>query len=171
MIDMRDTQPDGSPNPNWRNFAIFEPYAAVVRTWWQLFLDYGGQLRPTVRHIVEHDPYYPPPGTCEPPAGFKVVYRLRQHQGRWCTSRHGLQLMLTNPLYLGHWTVNGRLLIRNHHPPLVDEATFRRALDSLSPVNIDGGANPDYSPTHPTAAVIPAGDRSQLAKPGAQAAP
>jgi hypothetical protein len=91
----------------------------VVRTWWQIFLRFDRQLRPTVRHIVANGPYYPAPGTCEPPPGFKVVYRLRQHQGRWCFSRQGLQTLLTNPLYLGHWTVNGSIVIRDNHPPLL----------------------------------------------------
>ena len=160
MIDLRTQLPDGSPNPNWRRFAIFEPYAAVVRAWWQTFLACDGLLRPTIRQIVAHGPYYPPPGTCTPPEEFKIVYRLRQHQGRWCTSRQNLQAMLTNALYLGHWTVNGSIVIRDYHPALVDEQTFFAAFNRLSPVGLDGRPNPHFTPAQTNQPPMPPAART-----------
>lgn len=146
MIDMRKELANGSPNPDWRKFAIFEPFADIVRAYWDLFLDYNGQLRPTVRHIIEHGPYYPAPGTYATPEGFKVVYRIRQNQGRWCPGRMGLKNMLTNALYIGHWMVNGAVVIRDNHPAIIEPETFMRAFNYLSDVALDGRENLNYNP-------------------------
>lgn len=146
MADMRKTLPSGAPNPEWRKFAVFEPYAEVVRAWWRLFLQYGGQIRPTALHILEHGPYYPDPGSCAPPEGFKVVYRNKQHRGKWCITRHGLRVMLTNAMYAGHWMVNGGIVIWDNHPAIIDQETFLRAFHYLSETALNGGENENYSP-------------------------
>jgi DNA invertase Pin-like site-specific DNA recombinase len=146
MADMRKTLPSGAPNPDWRKFAIFEPYAEVVRAYWQLFLHYGGQLRPTARHILEYGPYYPDPGSCQPPEGFKTVYRIRQHHGKWCITRHGLREMLTNAMYAGHWMVNDSIAIWDNHPAIIDQELFLCAFHYLSERGLDGNENKHYAP-------------------------
>lgn len=147
MADMRKTLPSGVPNPNWRKFVIFEPYAEVAREYWRLFLAYSGQIRPTARHIWEHGPYFPDPATCPPPEGFKVSYRIHQRQGKWCpASRTGLTLMLTNAVYVGHWMVGGRVIIWDNHPAIIEEGVFMRAFHYLSATALDGMENKQYSP-------------------------
>jgi DNA invertase Pin-like site-specific DNA recombinase len=147
MVDMRKELPGGTPNPNWRKFAIFEPYAEVVRAYWSIFLECGGQIHPTARHIWEHGPYYPDPNICVPPDGFQVNYAIRQYKGKWCpASRPGLARMLTNAAYLGHWMVKGGILIWNHHPAIVESDVFMRAFDYLSPVSLDGRPNERFAP-------------------------
>lgn len=148
MADMRKTLPSGAPNPNWRNYVIFEPYAEVAREYWRLFLHFGGQLRPTARHIAEHGPYYPDPNTCKPPEGFKVYYRLEQHNGKWHPTRSGLKMMLTNALYLGHWMLNGAIIAENHHPAMIDPDIFMRAFHYLSDRDLNGRPNVHYAPIH-----------------------
>lgn len=147
MADMRKTLPSGAPNPNWRKFAIFEPYAEVVRAYWRLFLEHGGQIRPTIHHIWEHGPYFPDPESCHPPEGFKVVYRIRQYRGKWCpAARTSLRLMLTNAMYAGHWMVNGNVVLWNNHPAIIDQDTFMRAFHYLSDTALDGSRNEHYAP-------------------------
>lgn len=146
MIDDRKHLPNGIPNEQWRKLEIFEAYAEVIREYWRLFLSFGGHIRTTAQHILEHGPYYPDPAECKPPEGYRVHYRIRQHHGKWCASRNGLRAMLTNAMYLGHWMINGNIVIWDNHPAIIDEETFRQAFNYLSKVNIDGSPNTEWSP-------------------------
>ena len=67
--------------------------------------------------------------------------------------------MLTNPLYLGHWTVNGSIVIRNNHPALVDEQTFFAAFNRLSP-RASTAAQPALLPRQHQAPAMPAAART-----------
>lgn len=146
MIDDRKMLPDGRPNENWRKFAIFEPYAEVVREYWNLFLGFGGQLRKTLRHIRKHGPYFPDPELCKPPVGFRVAYRLQQNQGKWCPSKSGLRYMLTNAMYLGHWVTDNRVVVWDNHPAIIDQDVFMRAFHYLSDLTLEGLPNPNFIP-------------------------
>lgn len=146
MIDMRKTLPCGSSNPNWRKLVEFKPFADVVREYFRLFVSFGGQARTTAKHIIEHGPYFPNPKECQPPDGFKIVYRLRQTGGKWCLRRTGLMGMFTNAMYLGHWMVNGNIVHWNNHDAIIDEELFMRAFNFLSKVTLDGKENPNYNP-------------------------
>lgn len=144
MVDIRKTLPDGSRNDNWRKYAVFEPYAEVIREYFRLFLSFAGNLRKTANHIRGHGPYYPDPKACPPPEGFRVVYRIRKNSGKLCPGRTGLSGMLTNAQYLGHWMYGGVIVQWHNHPAIVDEATFMRAFNYLSPVALDGRKNGSY---------------------------
>lgn len=146
MIDMRKTLPDGSKNENWRRFAPFEPYAEVVREYFQLFLRFGGNIRATARHIHEHGPWYPDPHTCKPPDGYKAVYRIRWNGKGYCPGRTGLTGLLTQVAYIGHWAVNDTVVRWHNHPAIVPEDVFMRAFNYISEATIDGHSNPDYKP-------------------------
>ncbi len=147
MADVRKELPSGGPNPGWRKFVIFEPFAEVVRAYWRLFLQYGGQIRPTLRHIHEHGPYYPDPDTCKPPEGFKTVYRIRSFRGKWCpASRTALVSMFTNANYVGHWLVNGDIVIWDNHQAIIEPDTFMRGFHYLSKDSLDGAENEYYNP-------------------------
>lgn len=148
MIDMRRTLSGGSPNPNWRKLVEFKPFADVVREYFRLFVSLGGQVRTTATTIIKHGPYFPNPKECQPPEGFKTVYRLRQTGGKWCLRRTGLIGMFTNAMYIGHWMVNGTIVHWNNHEAIIDTELFMRAFNFLSKVTLDGKKNPDYNPAH-----------------------
>lgn len=146
MADMRKTLPDGSRNENWRKYIIFEPFAEVVREYFRLFLSFSGCVRKTVRHIKKHGPYFPDPSKCTPPEGFKTVYRLRKNDGKWCLGRTGLIGMFTNATLIGHWMLNGSIIHWYNHEAIIDEETFFRAFNYLSPVSLNGHENQHYTP-------------------------
>lgn len=54
--------------------------------------------------------------------------------------------LLSNAVYIGHWAVNDVIVIRDNHPPILDEQTFFRAFNYLSAVTLEGLPNPDYNP-------------------------
>lgn len=145
MVDMRKTLPDGSKNPNWRKLVEFPPYAEVVKEYFRLFLENAGHVRTTVRQIQLHGPWYPDPNECKPPTGFKAAYRLHRYNNGLCPGKQGLQDLLTNVVYIGHWTFKDRIVIWNNHPGIVPEEVFMKAFNYLSATGLDGKANPNYA--------------------------
>jgi DNA invertase Pin-like site-specific DNA recombinase len=146
MFDTRKHLPDGTPNPNWRKYVPFEPYADVVNEYFRLFLSYAGNLNATERHIQQRGPYYPDPATCPPPAGFRVVYPFKRFKNGFCPGMTSLMHLLTNAVYIGHWMVNDTVAIYNNHPRIVPEKVFWEAFNYLSRVSLDGSVNPTYRP-------------------------
>lgn len=149
MIDMRKELPDGSVNDHWRRLVPFDPFAEVINEYFSLFLKHGGNLTATFRHIRDFGPHYPDPDTCEPPDGFKIVYRIQHLKSGWHPARAALGAILSHAAYIGHWMVRGQIVRWNNHPAIVPEDVFMRAFNYLSPVTLDGYPNPDYRPIQP----------------------
>ncbi len=143
MVDMRKELPGGGENPAYRKFVPFEPYAEIVRAYFQAFLDAGGAVRTAMRTIFDRGLSFP---DCPPPTGFKVNYKFRRRAHGAFPNRANILNMLTNPAYIGHWMHKGEVLIWNNHTPLIDVATFTRAFNYLSRVTMTGEENPHYNP-------------------------
>jgi len=148
MIDDRKTLPGGQPNPDWRRFVRFEPYAVVLNEYFRLFLEHGGSIRGTADHILNYGPDWPDPDTTLPPDGFRAVYRFRKIGNRYFVTKTGLFGILTHAAYIGHWVYQGRVIRWNNHPGIVPVDVFMRAFNYLSEVTLDGQPNPDYRPIH-----------------------
>lgn len=147
MVDLRRNLPGGIPNENWKRFAVFEPYAAVVREYFRLFLSCSGNVARTLRDIRNNGPYFPNPNECFPPDGYKVHYKIRKNADGWCpSSKQTLIQMFTNAIYIGHWIVKDTIVQWNNHPVIVDNDTFFRAFNYLSEHMLDGKRNPNYHP-------------------------
>jgi hypothetical protein len=145
MVDMRKTLSDGTRNEKWKRFEIFEPYAAVVREYFRLYVAYSGNACKTLRQIQQKGPHFPDPKTCLPPEGFKVHYKIKQNTFGWCPkSLQSLIYMYMNAAYIGHWVVNNAVIRLKNHPALIDETTFYRAFNCLSRVTLDGSSNQHY---------------------------
>lgn len=146
MVDMRKHLPDGGENPEWRRYVPFQEYADVVNEYFRLLISYAGNVHATVKHIHQFGPYYPDPSKCKPQNGHKFVTRMRKYGYGYCPARNGLVNLLTNATVIGHWAVNGIIVRWNNHPPIVEEGLFWKAFNYLSPVTLDGRANPHYRP-------------------------
>jgi DNA invertase Pin-like site-specific DNA recombinase len=142
MIDVRKTLPDGSRNEHYKKYAVFEPYAMVVREYFRLYRMFSGNQTKTLFHIQKHGPYYPDPATCPPPEGFKVCYSIKQNAFGWCPkAKQSLIETFVNPAYIGHWVVSDVVIRWYNHPPMLDEETFYYAFNRHSSFNLDGGKN------------------------------
>ncbi|MCB1318391.1 MAG: hypothetical protein KDK27_20635, partial [Leptospiraceae bacterium] len=147
MVDMRKTLPDGCRNEHWRRFEIFEPYALVVREYFNMFIANGGNLTKTLRNLRRSGPFYPDPDSCQPPDGFEIHYRFKRDKNGWCpTSVGSLVRIFSNAAYLGHALFQGTIVRWHNHPPLLDETVFFRAFNYISPVDLDGNPNMNYRP-------------------------
>lgn len=151
LVDDRKTLPDGSSNPNWRRYVPYEPHAEIVREYFRLFLEFAGNSHRTALHILENGPYYPDPNTVVVPQGMRFVPpRPMRNYGKGISPGDtGLNGVLTNVAYLGHWTVNDEIVHWNLHPAIVPEKVFMRAFNYLSSVSFDGTPNPHYRPFAP----------------------
>ena len=156
MVDCRRTLADGSANPTYRKYVVFEPYAEVVRAYYRIFWEVGCVARTAIKVIGEQGPWFP---QCPAPDGFKINYRLAHYYKMRCPSRRGLVQMLTNAAYLGHWVVRGVVTIENNHQPMVDEQTFMRVFNYISEVNLDGTPNRQHVPVRAAAKPRREGDR------------
>lgn len=147
MVDMRRTLANGSVNPDYKRYAIFEAYADVVRAYYHIFLSNSGCITRTVRQIRKSGPYFPEPASCPPPEGYYTYYRIRHNGDGWCpASPQTLTFILTNAAYIGHWTHKNAVVQWNNHPPIMDERTFYQAFNYLSPTMLDGTPNDNYRP-------------------------
>ena len=146
MTDMRRKLSDGSENSHYRKFVPFEPYAEVVRAYFELFISYSGNRYKTLNHIRLKGPHFPDPSVCLPPEGFKFTYKIQQHKGKWYPkTMASLIHMLTNAAYIGHWIAGDCVVQWENHPGIVNEATFFEVFNYLSKFTLTGEENPNYS--------------------------
>ena len=144
IIDDRRYLADGSENPQWRRYVIFEPFAEIVREYYRLFLSFNGNLRATARYIQAHGPFYPEPGSFSLPVGFTTRNDIHQYGNGYCPSVTGLGDLLSNSNYIGYWTFKGVVVRTNNHLPLIPVETFMKAFNYLSKTTLDGSPNPYF---------------------------
>jgi DNA invertase Pin-like site-specific DNA recombinase len=149
MVDMRKTLDEGIVNPSYRRYVPYAPIADIIPIYFQLFLEHGGNLRPTLKRILTHGPFFPPPETWSVPVGFKIKPTIMRDYGNgYCPSESGLNGILTNVAYIGHWAFRGAIIRWNNHPGIVPVDTFMKAFNYLSAVGFDGEPNPDFHPVN-----------------------
>jgi DNA invertase Pin-like site-specific DNA recombinase len=148
MVDLREKLPDGTANPHHRHYAPFQPCSDVVLAYFKLFRDFNRNLSQTWRHIYEHGPCYPENYTELVPLGFRidVIVKYRGVNGGLMPSPSGLEYMLTNVAYLGHWSYRGVIEQWHNHEAIIPEDLFMYAFNALSKVDFFGEPNPDYTP-------------------------
>jgi hypothetical protein len=148
MVDLREKLPDGTANPHHRHYAPFQPCADVVLAYFKLFREFNRNLSQTWRHIYEHGPCYPENYTELVPPGFRidVIVKYRGVSGGLMPSPSGLEYMLTNVAYLGHWSYRGVIEQWHNHEAIIPEDLFMYAFNALSKVDFFGEPNPDYTP-------------------------
>jgi len=152
MVDMREKLPDGTHNPNFRKFVPFEPWADIVRAYFELFRAKDGNLSGTLREIEAHGPAFPEVTPEMIPPGFHWTHSS-QHQSQITDQRvpsgSGLHYLLTNVAYLGHW-VHQEVIVRwNNHEPIIPLDLFMYAYNRLSSTDFQGEPNAQYVPYRP----------------------
>jgi hypothetical protein len=151
-VDMREKLPDGSRNPDWRKYSRFDLYADVVLAYFELFRENEGNLKQTWRQIEQHGPYFPDLTAEDIPNGFKVTDHLKRrskHTGGLTPSYSGLQGMLINVAYIGHWIHQGVIVEWHNHEAIIPNDLFMYAFNRISPADFYGNPNADYVPYRP----------------------
>jgi hypothetical protein len=148
IVDKRKNLPGGSANPHWRKYSVFEAYADCIREYFALFKKFNGNLRRTAKHIQQYGPFYPDPNITPVPSGFDTRYTINWNGNGYCPSHAGLNDLLSNSVYIGHWSVKGVIVDRNNHPRIVDDDLFMHAFNRLSRVDFDGNPNTNFNGTY-----------------------
>jgi len=151
-VDMRETLPDGSRNSEWRKYSRFEPLADVMLAYFELFRTNEGNLKATWKHIEAYGPFFPEITNSQIPDGFKVTDHLKRRSrktGKLCPSMSGLQHMLINVAYIGHWVHQGVIVEWHNHEAIIPMDLFMYAYNRISSTDFYGEPNPNYVPYRP----------------------
>jgi DNA invertase Pin-like site-specific DNA recombinase len=141
-VDYDKKRPDGSDNPTYQKFVIYEPHAAVVRQLAQVMHDQELTKTELYRYAMEHGIVFP---EWEPWVDSRTRNRTKlvKVPGGWFyDSPHGLFSMITNPVYIGHWMLKGRIVQPNNHAAILPESLFMDLFNRLSYEDTNGDPNP-----------------------------
>jgi DNA invertase Pin-like site-specific DNA recombinase len=139
-------------NPDFRKYKRFDLYADVALRYFELFRENNGNLFQTWRFIERNGPYFPDIVEGMVPEGFKATDHLDRRSlvtGKLTPSHTGLEYMLINVAYIGHWVHMGAVVQWNNHEPIIPLDLFMYAFNRLSPTDFHGEPNPDYVPYRP----------------------
>ena len=152
MVDMRETLPDGSRNPDWRMYRRFDPHADVMLAYFEIFRANKGNLTKTWQQIEAEGPYFPDITDDMVPAGFKATCHLKRRSaitGGLTPGQSGLQYMFMNVAYIGHW-IHQQVIVQWHnHEAIIPNDLFMYAYNRICPYDFYGEPNPDYVPYRP----------------------
>lgn len=152
MVDMREKLPDGSSNPDWRKYRRFDLYADVVLAYFELFRANEGNLSKTWQQIEAEGPYLPDLTDDMVPTGFKATDHLKRRSritGMLTPSQPGLQHMLINVAYIGHWIHQQVIVEWHNHEAIIPNDLFMYAYNRISQADFYGEPNPHYVPYRP----------------------
>src|SRR5437588_5822284 len=121
-------------SPTYRRFIIYEPHAKVVLWIFMRFYELEGNFLALCRELEAMSFVFP---LFDSSVDSRSVVRCRRKKvpGGYHITRHGLETMLTNPVYIGWWIVQGDIVSRSNHEPIIDkehEYLFWYAVNSLS---------------------------------------
>jgi DNA invertase Pin-like site-specific DNA recombinase len=139
-------------NPDFRKYKRFDLYADVALRYFELFRENNGNLFQTWRFIERNGPYFPDIVEGMVPEGFKATDHLDRRSlvtGKLTPSHTGLEYMLINVAYIGHWVHMGAVVQWNNHEPIIPLDLFMYAYNRLSPTDFHGEPNPNYVPYRP----------------------
>ncbi len=151
MVDCR-AKIDEQRNPDFRKYKRFDLYADVILRYFEIFRENNGNLHQTWNIIDRNGPYFPDLTEGMIPAGFKATDHLdhrSQFTGGLTPSRMGLENMLINVAYIGHWIHMGAITQWNNHEPIIPLDLFMYAYNRISPTDFHGEPNPNYVPYRP----------------------
>ncbi|MCB9453330.1 MAG: recombinase family protein [Anaerolineaceae bacterium] len=152
MVDMRETLTDGSRNPDWRKYRRFDLYADVLLAYFERFHANEGNLQQTWRQIEAEGPYFPDLTPGMVPGGFKATAHLERRSrrtGGLTPSFSGLQHLLVNVAYIGHWVHKGVIAQWHNHEAIIPNDLFMYAYNRISSTDFYGEPNPQYVPYRP----------------------
>ena len=130
-------------SPTYEKYIPYEPHAEVIRFIFQRYFELGGNILLLRRELNAMPVLFPQFGK-EIDRRTVSRFLLRKVPGGYHLSRPGLMYLLTNPIYIGWWIIQGDIISRQNHEPIIDrehEYLFWYAFNRLSPYTTDGEEN------------------------------
>jgi len=133
-------------SPTFKKFIPYPPHANVVFGFLERYYALEGNMAVFTRELEALPYLFPPfePWVDQRIPNHKMWKQRELPGGGYGISRKGLEFVLTNPVYLGWWIVEGDVISRDNHEPIIDaEHTYLLwyAFDRLSRYTIDGEKN------------------------------
>src|SRR6266568_3972561 len=100
VVDRQRYLADGSDNPDYRRFVIYEPHAKVVRWLFRRYRELGGNLRRLYQEIDAWPFVFP---LFEDPTHAQYIGLTKKNSSGYTITRMGLTSLLSNPIYIGWW--------------------------------------------------------------------
>ena len=149
---------NGKMNPDYYRYMPYDIHAERIRWASRRFRGLAANASALFEEIQRTPIFFPPFPTEIAELPFISRYGPKKIQdpttldengkpavlGYTISTIRGLKLMLTNPVYIGHWVVDNTIVKYNNHAPIVEMGDFMYALEHLSATNLDGTPNPRY---------------------------
>src|SRR6266487_5047669 len=131
-------------DPQRKKYIIYRPHAEIVFWLFKRFFELDGDF-PQLCREVEQMPYVFPkfedwvdPKTISRFSLHRTKRGNRTEEGDYKLYRHGLESILTNPVYIGWWIPQDGGVIEKNHEPIVDEGLFLYAHKRVSTFDFEG---------------------------------
>ncbi|GHO85184.1 recombinase family protein [Dictyobacter formicarum] len=131
-------------SPTYGKLTVYPGHKAAILYLFERFYELSGNLNALCREVDALPFVFP---DFEPSVDKRNTnhWKKRKHvPGGFKLKRFGVRSILTNPVYLGWWVVQGELISQDNHEPLLDkehEYLFWYAFDRLSDYTIEGEKN------------------------------
>lgn len=135
-------------HPDYKKFVPFEPYAEIIRKWFDIFVNIaGGNQRRFLEYIKQHHIGITDYRTVKVPDGFKISHKFKvSDDGLHYPQQSYLPILFTNAVYIGHWIIKNEVVIERNHPAIVSDELFFAAFNYLSKYTLNGEPNENYKP-------------------------
>ena len=127
IIDVDQKLPNGTPNPNYQKYKIYEPHAKVVRLLFQMMAKPGAYMRGVALECQRQGIVFqklPPELLAIKSNAASFATTKPNPDGSYPIKVGRLESILSNPAYIGWFIWSGEVISQNNHPPIIDEETF-----------------------------------------------
>ena len=127
VIDRDEYLPDGSLNPNFQKYKIYEPHAEVVRTIFRLLAEPGAYMRGVALECQRRGIAFsrlPDDLLKLKSNAASFANTIPNADGSYPITVRRLMSIVSNPAYIGWFVWSGEVISKNNHPPIIDEETF-----------------------------------------------
>jgi hypothetical protein len=131
-------------DPQRKKYIVYEPHARIVRWLFRRFLELDGNFG-LLKREVEALPYVFPkfedhvdPKTVSKFSLNRKKFQTVTPEGHYKVFRHGLENILTNPVYIGWWIPLDGGVIKDNHDAIIDEELFVYAHKRIATHTLEG---------------------------------
>jgi hypothetical protein len=131
-------------SPTQYKFVPYKPHAGVVFSLYERYYALCGDFTQLWRELLDMPYVFPPFDASVDYRNLSRWHHRALPAGGYDLSRSGLELLLTNPAYIGWWIVRGDIVNTKNHERIIDEEheyLFWYAFNRLSDYTVEGKVN------------------------------
>ncbi|WP_161977582.1 recombinase family protein [Dictyobacter kobayashii] len=127
-----------SHSSNYKKFVPYDPHADIVRWLFDRYMELGGDEGKLYRELGINPVYFP---VFDENLDYRNISKRKlklSAAGYRIRTRTAVESILTNPHYIGAWTVKGVIVRYDNHEPIVARDVFDFSFNRLSSQTLDG---------------------------------